>query len=218
MKKRLLVAMLAITALCLCACGDNNVSDTKNQTTETTVTEEDTQEEVTDDVEADDAEEAPSPEKVKFDEASVATFEVTSDDLHDGVWDTTITKTTNGLNVSPQLSWEAVEGAESYVIYMVDNTASGWLHWISNDVTETELPQGWANESEYVGPYPPSGTHEYEIYVIALKEPVSSVNGDFDNVNIFFDDHKFDCDMNDDGESGNILAFGTITGTYTAGE
>lgn len=47
------------------------------------------------------------------------TFEVTSEDLIDGVWSDVISKDC-GDNVSPQLSWEAVDGAELYIIYMVD--------------------------------------------------------------------------------------------------
>jgi hypothetical protein len=106
----------------------------------------------------------------------------------------------------------------SYVIYMVDNSANSWLHWISKDVKETELEQGWADTKEYKGPYPPDGTHEYEIYVIALKNPVSELYGTFDKGNMTFEKNKYNCDITDDGESGNILAVGTLTGTYTAGE
>lgn len=166
-----------------------------------------------------DTTETPATTEVSETEATqTKSIEITSADLHDGVWDTVITKTKNGSNVSPQLSWEAVDGASSYVIYMVDNTAAGWLHWISNDVTGTELPQGWAGENEYVGPYPPGGTHEYEIYVIALKEPVSEVFGKLDNSNATFYENRYRCDMTDEGEAGNILAIGTLAGTYTAGE
>ena len=153
-----------------------------------------------------------------FEETDVPVIEITSADLHDGVWDSVITNTKNGLNVSPQLSFEPVDGAESYMIYMVDNTATYWLHWISNNVTETDLEQGWAGQDEYVGPYPPDGTHEYEIYVIALKQPVSEVYGQFDKANIFFEDNKYNCNKTDDGQPGNILAIGRLVGTYTAGE
>lgn len=88
-------------------------------------------------------------------------FDISSDDLHDGVWDTVITNTDYGKNVSPQLSWEPVEGAKSYVIYMVDTSAGNWLHWRAGNITETTLEQGSATECEYIGPYPPSGTHNY---------------------------------------------------------
>ena len=65
------------------------------------------------------------------------TFALSSGDLHDGVWDTVITNTVNGENVSPQLSWEPVDGAECYAIYMVDTSANCWIHWKSGGVTET---------------------------------------------------------------------------------
>jgi len=191
MKKRLLIIFLSITVLGICSCGSK--SGTKKESTVKN-------EESTDEV-------------IEYN-----TIEVTSDDLHDGVWDSIITNTKHGNNVSPQLSWEAVEGAESYVIYMVDNTASCWMHWKSTDVSDTELPQGWANENEYIGPYPPDGTHEYEVFVIALKKPVSEIYGTFDSINVSFEENLYDLDVDDDGEKGNIIAIGSITGTYTAGE
>ncbi len=140
-------------------------------------------------------------------------FEVSSSDLHDGVWDTVITNTKYGENVSPALSWDPVDGAECYVIYMIDTSARNWMHWKMENVTETELLRGRASDSEYVGPYPPSGTHDYEIYVYALKEPVSDIGGDFDKANPGFDDVI----RNLDKSCGNIIACGHIKGTYTHG-
>ena len=144
----------------------------------------------------------------------VRRFDVTSDDLHDGVWDTIITNTEYGENVSPSLSWDPVEGAGSYVIYMVDPTARNWMHWKSNDVNDTDLEQGWASDDEYVGPYPPSGTHDYEIYVIAVKEGLDTIGGDFDAANIGFEDVLKALNV----PAGNILAYGHIVGTYTHGD
>ncbi len=144
----------------------------------------------------------------------VRQFEVTSDDLHDGVWDTIITNTEYGENVSPSLSWDPVEGADSYVIYMVDTTARNWMHWKSNDVKDTDIERGWASEDEYVGPYPPNGTHDYEIYVIAIKEGLDTIGGDFDAANTGFDDDLKELNV----PAGNILAYGHIVGTYTHGD
>lgn len=144
----------------------------------------------------------------------VRQFEVTSDDLHDGVWDTIITNTEYGENVSPSLSWDPVEGADSYVIYMVDPTARNWMHWKSNDVKDTDLEQGWASDDEYVGPYPPNGTHDYEIYVIAIKEGLDTIGGDFDAANTGFEDDLKELNV----PAGNILAYGHIVGTYTHGD
>lgn len=153
-----------------------------------------------------------------FSDTGFSTFTLSSDDLHEGVWDTVITNTDNGLNVSPQLAWEAVPGAGCYVIYMVDTTVEDWIHWKSNNVTETNLPQGWAPKEEYIGPYPPGGTHDYEIYVFALKEPVERAKGAFNNSNMKFKANALALDSVTEGTSGNILAYGHITGTYTKGD
>lgn len=153
-----------------------------------------------------------------FADCGFASMALSSNDLHDGVWDTVITDTDNGSNVSPQLSWEPVEGAQSYVIYMVDTTAMDWMHWKSANVTETVLPQGWASAEEYIGPYPPSGTHDYEIYVFALAQPVEKVKGSFNFSNLKFKDNALALDEAQDGSAGNILAYGHITGTYTHGD
>ncbi len=144
----------------------------------------------------------------------VTKFEVTSEDLHAGIWDTAITNTAYGKDVSPALSWDPVDGADCYIIYMVDPTAKNWMHWKSNGVTDTDLEQGWASDDEYVGPYPPSGTHDYVVYVIALKESVSSIGGSFDSANADF--AAIAKELNSD--TGNILAYGVISGTYTHGD
>lgn len=142
-------------------------------------------------------------------------FALSSGDLRDGVWDTVITNTQSGSNVSPQLSWEAVDGAECYAIYMVDTDAMCWIHWKSNDVTVTELQRGWATEKEYIGPYPPEGTHDYEIFVFALKSGTDRLKGSFNNSDPRFADHVGDLDKSEGG--GNIIAYGHISGTYTSG-
>ncbi|MBR6365516.1 MAG: hypothetical protein IKS10_05415 [Lachnospiraceae bacterium] len=88
------------------------------------------------------------------------------------------------------------------------------MHWKSLEVTDTNLDAGWASKSQYVGPYPPSGTHEYEIFVLALKHKVDKVNINFDTSNprILIAAQEID------GEDGNILAYGHLTGTYTYGD
>lgn len=148
-----------------------------------------------------------------FDINALPSFELTSADLHDGVWDTVITNTDNGSNVSPQLSWEPVKGADSYVIYMIDTSANNWLHWKSNGVTETELPQGWAPAGEYIGPYPPGGTHDYEVYVFAVEKPATEIGGEFDAEN-----KDFDAVVKQLDEDGNIVGCGRIVGSYTKGD
>lgn len=164
------------------------------------------------------AEEAPeaeaAEEPAEFDPATLQQITITSENLHDGVWDDAISNTDKGENQSPQLSWEPVDGAACYAVYMVDTTATFWLHWKSADILETNLPAGWAPETEYVGPYPPSGTHEYEIRIFALKEAVAEDKSQFDRSNYNFDDLVRALDEGSSG-SGNVLAYGTLAGTFT---
>ncbi|MBR5387260.1 MAG: hypothetical protein IK142_06755 [Clostridiales bacterium] len=141
------------------------------------------------------------------------TFELTSEDLVDGVWNPVI----SSENVSPELSWEPVEGADSYVIYMVDVTAYFFIHWKADAVTETDLPQGWATGATYVGPYPPSGvTHTYDVYVMALRGDVDRVRGTVNATNQNFASFIRGLDTDVDGNSGNIISYGYLSGEYTA--
>ena len=149
-----------------------------------------------------------------FDPAKLPAILLTSENLHNGVWDADISNTDKGSNRSPQLAWEPVEGAACYAVYMVDTTAGFWLHWKSGKVTETTLPAGWAPKTEYIGPYPPSGTHDYEIRVFALKEPVTEETSRFDAGNFGFDQMTAALNQGSSG-TGNVLAYGTLTGTYT---
>lgn len=153
-----------------------------------------------------------------FDELDVDTFQVSSEDLQGGIWNSIITNTENGSNVSPQLSWEEVPGAACYVVYMTDITVGDWIHWKSNNITVTTLEQGWASPNEYIGPYPPGGTHTYDIYVVAIKEPVEVVMGAFNSDNPRFKPCVLKLDETKDGKTGNILSYGHISGTYTKGD
>ena len=106
------------------------------------------------------------------------TFEVSSTDLTDGIWDDVISNTDIGENKSPQLKWEPVEGAAVYAVYMFDTNTNGYLHWKSGGITETTLPEGWASPLDYNGPHIGHGyTHNFDIYVIALKAPVERLKG-----------------------------------------
>ena len=143
-------------------------------------------------------------------------FAVTSESLDGNVWIESCSNTDGGENASPELSWEPVDGAAVYVIYMVDINANNFLHWKSADVTETSLPQGWAPSSDYVGPYPPSGqTHQYNIYVFALKAPVGRVKGSINTPAAKIQEFMDSLDTDADGNTGNIVAVGRIIGNYT---
>ncbi|MFU0828508.1 MAG: hypothetical protein ACFWTJ_13450 [Lachnoclostridium sp.] len=160
--------------------------------------------------------------KTKTDENTVNSIKVTSESLtSDGKWLTVINSTNAnpaGFNLSPQLSWDKVEGADCYAIYMVDNSAGYWLHWKAVNVKENNLALGAElEESSYIGPYPPSGTHEYEVTVYALKAAPDKYPGTIDSrlVSINTLEEKLDTA---DGVSGNIIGKGSITGTVTVGE
>lgn len=217
-KLSLVVCIFSLSVFAIMGCGNTSESVETAETQEVVqeISEETTQE-------AETQTESKKPKRgqktvVHIKDQGYATFELTSDDLHDGVWDSVITNTENGKNVSPQLKWEEVPDAECYVIYMTDTMAGDWMHWISGNVAETELPQGWAPEGEYIGPYPPGGTHTYEVYVIALKQAPEKVGGTLDTSNIRFMRDVLELDVLPDGSTGNIVAYGHLSGTYTYGD
>jgi len=155
-------------------------------------------------------------------EPEVIKINVTSESLtSDGKWLTVINSTMGkpaGSNLSPQLSWDKVDGASCYAIYMIDISARNWLHWLAKNVTETGLPLGAELEdSQYEGPYPPSGTHEYEVIVYALKEAPAEYPGSFDNSNASIDAIEKAIDTIN-GVSGNIIGKGSIIGIVTVGK
>ena len=145
------------------------------------------------------------------------TFEVTSPDVIDGVWVDDISNTKLGDNSSPALSWQPVEGAEEYVIYMVDRNSKGFLHWKSGGIKETELPRGWApKDLEYNGPHVGHGyTHMYDIYVIALKAPVDKIDGAVNCNNGRLAEFIESLNTDIDGNTGNIISYGVVSGTFT---
>ena len=233
MKKPILLVCIMILALCTGCGSSGDVSESATESssvtessTDTAVTEEETSEEAT-------TEETTTEEAVTEDAVSTATeadstqknnafideydsFEVTSTSLNNGVWNDVISNTDKGSNKSPQLQWDAVDGAGLYVIIMDDPDSWHFMHWKSDNVTETSLDEGWAPSSEYVGPYPPSGaTRTYEVYVVALKAPVERVKGAFGTSNPKFEENFKALDTDAEGNSGNIIAVGRLLGTFT---
>ena len=95
-----------------------------------------------------------------------------------------------GENISPEISWDDVNGAEYYAVLMIDRSADDWVHMYASDEWTTELSEGELESDSYVGPYPPDGTddHEYEIWVFALEEDPGDIElemdapGDFDEI------------------------------------
>ena len=146
----------------------------------------------------------------------IPNFEVTSENLKGCVWDPKISNTTYGENVSPELTWSPVDGATDYVVIMID---SNWLH-MDVFTTETSLAEGAIGRgdkgAQFVGPYPPKGsTHTYSVFIFALKGEPGKVPMAFDNgANSIF--KIFDgLDVDTDGNSGNVLAFGRLDGNFT---
>lgn len=157
-----------------------------------------------------------------FDWAGINELTVTSENLQNGIWDDSIANTEWGRNLSPQLSWEKAENAQAYVIYMIDPDGNNWIHLISGTLTETELAQGeivsiskGTSDTGYIGPYPPAGTHSYEVYVFALKQAKTDYAGKVNAVCDGIDKIAQELDADAAGERGNIAAYGKLTGTYT---
>jgi Raf kinase inhibitor-like YbhB/YbcL family protein len=84
-------------------------------------------------------------------------------------------------NVSPPLEWDgAPDGTRSFALACVDihPIARGYVHWLVADLSPqlSSLPEGAAGSSNpdftevkaYAGPFPPSGTHDYEFTLYAL--------------------------------------------------
>lgn len=150
--------------------------------------------------------------KIEFDD--LEHFEIQSNCLADGVWDDKISNTDRGNNISPDLSWEAVEGATKYAVYMIDN---GWLHMVAM-TDETSISEGTidgTNDNKYVGPYPPEGTHTYVVYVVALKGESSPVKVFFDEGGNSIDKIISGLDNSSDNEEGNVISAGMLEGTFT---
>lgn len=152
--------------------------------------------------------------------ATLDTFNVTSSSLNNGAWIKSVSN--GGGNISPELSWTAVEGAGTYALYMIDVSVNNWIHMKymvdSNSVEAGAIPAK-ANDVGFVGPYPaPGSTHTYVVYVIALKDSdVSRFSGILDSTNTKgINDIMKVLDETASGETGNVLAYGEIAGTYTA--
>ena len=151
--------------------------------------------------------------KISFD--NIPSFNVTSSSINEGIWDDKITNTKYGENMSPELTWDAVDGADRYVVIMIDGA---WLH-MDVFTTETHLDEGAVSRGprgeQYVGPYPPSGTHTYSVFVFALKDEPGKVKMSFDAGGNSIDMIYSSLDKDKDGNTGNVIAFSRLDGNYT---
>jgi Raf kinase inhibitor-like YbhB/YbcL family protein len=96
-------------------------------------------------------------------------------------------------NVSPPLAWEdAPEGTKGFAVALVDThpVAGNYVHWLVDGIDPQRRsleegaaggPGGLAGARElkpYVGPFPPSGTHDYEFTIYALDAQTLDLRGD----------------------------------------
>ena len=116
----------------------------------------------------------------------------------------------NGQNVVPGITWTKVDGANAYALYILDESASNWMH-MKATTTATEIKEGSSIQGQYKGPYPPSGNHAYVIYVLALDSAPSSLPGTFDSTNQSIDSLANQIDA-------TILAQGQTSVTYANGD
>jgi Raf kinase inhibitor-like YbhB/YbcL family protein len=85
-------------------------------------------------------------------------------------------------NVSPPLEWDGMpEGTKALALACVDihPVARNYVHWLVADISPqlSSLPEGAAGDRNsgfieiepYAGPFPPSGTHDYEFTLYALR-------------------------------------------------
>jgi Raf kinase inhibitor-like YbhB/YbcL family protein len=119
-------------------------------------------------------------------------------------------------NISPQLSWSDLpSGTRSLAIAMVGlhPIARAYVHWVVTGIApgltsleegaaSTGMPAGSHELKPYAGPFPPSGTHEYEFTLYALgTEPSLPAKATL-------------AQFLETVES-NILATARLTGTFT---
>ncbi|TXN29906.1 YbhB/YbcL family Raf kinase inhibitor-like protein [Lacisediminihabitans profunda] len=120
-------------------------------------------------------------------------------------------------NVSPQLAWDGAPAeTRSLALSLVDNdpVARRYLHWLVSDlnpaVTSFEegaaargLPGGARELTDYAGPFPPSGTHEYDftLYALDIETTGLSVGCTLDQFSRAI--------------AGHVLATASLVGTFT---
>ena len=132
----------------------------------------------------------------------------------------------DGDNASPAVSWDAVEGAQSFVVIMDDPDAAEpkpFVHWLAYDIpaavlalreglptepvlTVPEMKQGTnsSGSTGYTGPKPPvdDPAHHYHLQVFAL---------DVDSLGL---DPAAKREAVLEAMQGKVLAAGEIVGTF----
>ena len=103
--------------------------------------------------------------------------------------------TCDGANVSPPLAWSGVPAGTVVLALIVDDPdAGGFIHWVVYDIDPdvTGLARGESTSTAgtaplqgqnsfgrigYGGPCPPSGTHHYVFWLLALDQRVELRTG-----------------------------------------
>ena len=200
--KRLISLLLTLTfLLAFSSCGkeqeETDISTTENTTKQETTTEPEvtTEEETT----------------METTNNQPVTISVTCNSLaSNGRLLTKCSAASNGQNVVPGITWTKVDSAAAYAIYILDKSASNWMHMKTIE-TATEIKEGGQLQGQYKGPYPPSGNHSYVIYVLALDKALSSLPGNFDSTNQGIDTLKAQI-------NATILGQGQTSVNYASGD
>jgi len=146
----------------------------------------------------------------------VPTFKVTSKCVKNGKWMDKISNTSRGENISPDLTWDSVEGATQYQVIMIDGN---WLHMdvatTATSIEEGEIKKNGGKGSRFVGPYPPLGTtHTYSIFVFALKDEPGKFYMGFDGGGNSINDIYKGLNTDVNGNTGNVISYGRLDGNY----
>ena len=135
------------------------------------------------------------------------TFEVKSESIFYGEW----IKETGGINgnISPELSWEKVDGATVYAIMMIDVDQGDYLLHAYSTSETNHLDLGALGEDEFYGPQPRE-PHNYRVYVFALKE---AIDPKLTILNQLIDAETLFEKLNKDNPD-NVISYGQITASY----
>lgn len=84
-------------------------------------------------------------------------------------------------NISLPVTWKDIPSdTKSFALTLIDRDNHNYIHWIVTNIpsdvtgldegaTASGLPSGAKEVKPYAGPFPPSGTHKYDLMVCALK-------------------------------------------------
>ena len=78
------------------------------------------------------------------------------------------------------------------------------------------MTYGFASPLDYNGPHIGHGyTHNFDIYVIALKAPTGRLKGTVNGQNKKLGEFIKELDTDAEGNTGNIISYGKISGLFT---